>query len=169
MLTFFAKLLGILNSDTEPKFIALAITLAMMAGLSPTFSLVTLLVIALLILLRAHLATFFALYAVFSLVAVLLSPVISMLGEYLLVSENLQQTWQSLYQSVWFRLFEYNDTFHMGSAVLAVALIIPTYLVSILLIKAYREKFMAFVNKFQIVKSLKASKFYKVYEVANQD
>lgn len=169
MLTFFAKLLSILNSDTDPKYIALAISLALMMGLSPTFGLIPLIVILSLFIFRAHLGTFLALYALFSLVAIIISPLVNALGEQILVSGNLQQIWQELYQSAWFRLFEYNDTYQMGSSVLSVVLFAPTYLLAILLVKMYRDKFMAFVNRFKIVKSLKASKFFKIYQAANQD
>ena len=168
MLSLFAKLLAILNSDSEPKYIALAISLAMMAGFSLTLSLVSLLVLVLLFSLRVHIGAFLMFYALFSLLALILNPAINSFGEMILLNENLNPIWQSLYQQVWFRVLEYNDTYQMGGSLIALLLAIPVFIASLMLINTYREKFMAFVNKFKVVKSLKASVFYRAFEAANK-
>jgi len=168
MISLFAKLLSILNSDTEPKFIALAIMLGMMAGFSLSVSLVSMLVLILLFSLRAHLGAFLMFYGLFSLVALLLNPLVNQVGEAILVHPTLNPFWQELYQHVWFRVLNYNDTYQMGGSAIALVLAIPVFILSLILIKTYRKRFMAFVNKFQVVKSLKASVFYKAFEAANK-
>lgn len=163
MLTLFAKLLNILNSDARPIQIALAIALAMVAGLNSLFSLIGLVTLMVLFLLRANLSTYFALTAVFALISIAIAPVLSAIGESVLTMQSMQPMFTGLYNQDWFRLFGFNNTLVMGSALVSILLFIPTLIAGKVLVVKYREALMAFVNKFKVVQTLKASKFYQIY------
>ena len=164
MLTLLAKLLKILNSDARPIQIALAIALAILAGINSLFSIIGLITLVSLFLLRANLSTYFALTAVFSLLSIALAPVLSGIGESVLTAPGLTPLFTDLYNQDWFRLFGFNNTLIMGSALVSILLFVPVLLASKQLVVKYRQALMAFVNKFKVVQTLKASKFYQIYE-----
>ena len=76
----------------------------------------------------------------------------------------MQATYIELYNQYWFRIFELNNTLVMGAAVSSVVLFIPMFLLSYFIVIKYRQALMAFVNKFKVVQTLKASKFYNIYQ-----
>jgi len=165
--TLLAKILSALNSDAEPHQIASAIALAMVFGLNPTLSLMGLLVIVLLFSLRVNLSTFIALFAVFSGVAVLIAKPMHEVGLLVLNNESLQPLFTDWFQSYWFRVLELNNTLVMGAMVTSFVLFIPVWLIAKFLVNKYRAAFQAFVEKFKVVQSLKASKFYQVYQAVH--
>lgn len=164
MLTVLAKLLSILNSDANPSQISLAITLAMLAGVNSYFSLLGLIAICLLFVLRANISAFLALSAVFALLSFALAPVLSSVGDGILTSQSMQPLFTSLYNQEWFQLFALNNTLVMGSAIVSLVLAVPVFFLSNIMVEKYRAAMMEFVNKFKIVQTLKASKFYNIYQ-----
>ena len=166
MISFIAKLLSVLSSDTKPSQIALAVALALLIGFNGFLSIVGLVVILLIFIVRFNISMFLAMSAVFTVLALIVSPLTHQIGEALLTHPALNVTFTNLYQTYWFRLDELNHTVQMGELVASLILFIPVYLLSILLVNKYRSSFMAFVNKFKVVQSLKASKFYRIYSAA---
>ena len=164
MLTLIAKLLNILNSDAAPSQIALAIAFAMLAGVNSLFSLIGLVTLVLIIVLRVNLSAFIALFAVFNLVTLAFSSMLTGVGHSILTNSASESLLTQLYNQYWFRLFELNNTFVMGAAVSSLILFIPIFALSYWLIIKYRQALMAFVNKFKVVQTLKASKFYQIYQ-----
>lgn len=163
MISLLAKLLNVLNSDTKPSQIALAIALAMLVGFNGFISVVGLVVILLLFIIRCNLTIFLAFSAVFGVVSALISSISHTLGSAILNNSALQDTLTALYQTYWFRLDELNNTVQMGELALSIVLFIPVYLLSLFLVIKYRNSLMQFVNKFKVVQTLKASKFYRIY------
>lgn len=164
MLTLLAKLLSILNSDATPAQLAIAITLAMLAGINGVFSFIGLIALFLLFVIRANISIFLALLAVFALLTLAFAPLLSMIGEAVLTNSGLTSLFTGLYNGYWFRLFQLNNTLVMGSALVSLVFVLPTFIVAKALVVKYRQAFMAFVNKFKVVQTLKASKFYQLYE-----
>ena len=80
MLQAIAKLLKVLNSESEPGQISLAVCLAMVIGLTPFYSLHNLLVLLLVFLLRVNVSAFILGFIVFSGAAFLLDPLFHNLG-----------------------------------------------------------------------------------------
>ena len=167
MFTLLAKILSVLNSDAAPNQIATAVALAMVAGFNPILSLAGLLILILIISLRVNLATFFALFAVFGVLSLALGPLFALVGENLLTQASLQSFWTQLYQSYWFRLSALNNTHVMGSLLVSLVLYLPVFLIAKWAIVKYRAAFKAFVEKFKVIQSLKASKFYRIYETVH--
>ncbi len=74
MLKLIAKLLKVLNSDTDPSQISLAVCFSMIVGLTPFFSLHNLMILLLALFIRVNLSSFLLGLALFSGVAYLLDP-----------------------------------------------------------------------------------------------
>jgi len=163
MLTVFAKILKILNSETEPFQISLALCLAMIAGLTPVWRLHNLVVLLIVFVLRANLTTFMLAWIGFSGMAYVLDPLFHALGLQILTSPSFQNLWTSLYNTSLGRLSNFNNSILMGSLVFSLALFVPLFLVSRLMIYRYREHLLSWIEKSRIVQALKASKFFHIY------
>lgn len=163
MLRAIARLLSALNSETEPGQISLAFCFAMIAGLTPLFSLHNLLVLLIVLLLRVNLSTFILGLGLFSGIACLLDPLFHRIGLAVLTSGALTGLWTALYNMTLFRLDEFNNSIVMGSLLFSVILFIPLYLISNWMILRYREHVLAWVQKSRIMQAFKASKLYRLY------
>jgi len=164
MVKLLAKLLKVLNSETEPGQISLGLCLAMIFGFTPLFSLHNLLVLLLVLLLRANLSMFIVGWGVFSAIAYLLDPLFHALGLAVLQAPALESFWIVLYNMVLFRLAHFNNSIVMGSLLVSLALFLPVYLVANRLIRAYRDSVLAWVRKLRIVEMLRTSRLFQVYQ-----
>lgn len=164
MLKLLAKLLRVLNSETDPGQISLGFCFALIVGLTPLLSLHNVCVLLLICLLRVNLAAFLMGLGLFTGIAYLLDPLFHHLGLTVLTAPALEGVWTSLYQSVWWRLEHYNNSIVMGSLVFSVALFVPLLLFSNLLIRRYRQHILAWVQKTKLMQMFKASKLYETYQ-----
>jgi len=164
MIKLFAKLLRVLNSETDPGQISLGLCFSMIAGLTPLLSLHNLVVLLLVCILRVNFAAFLLGLGVFTGIAYVLDPLFHLLGLAVLTIPALEGLWTSLYQSVWWRLEYFNNSIVMGSLVFSVGLFIPILLLSNLLIRRYRQHVLAWVQKTKIMQMFKASKLYATYQ-----
>ena len=164
MIRLLAKLLRVLNSETDPGQISLGVCFAMVAGLTPLFSLHNLVVFLLVFVLRVNLSAFLLGLAVFTGFAYLLDPLFHSLGLALLTAPALQEFWTALYQSIWWRIEHFNNSIVMGSLAFSLVLFVPLLLLSNLLILRYRKHALAWVQKTRIMQMFKASKLYQTYE-----
>lgn len=164
MLTILAKILKVLNSETEPGQISLGLCFAMIAGLTPLFSLHNLLVLLLVLVLRVNLSIFIVGWGIFSGVAYLLDPLFHSLGLAALQARALESFWIVLYNMDLFRLDHFNNSIVMGSLLVSLALFFPMYFGANWLIRKYRETFLAWVRNLRIVESLQASRLFQIYQ-----
>lgn len=164
MIGMLAKLLKALNSDSAPGQIALAFALALVAGLTPLFSLHNVIILLIACVIRINFGAFLLGTLFFSGVAYLVDPFSISLGESILMNPAAQNMFTELYQSDFWRATRFNNTLVMGSLVISLIAFIPVLLITRWGITAYRHKLMAWVDKLKITKVLKASKFYKVYQ-----
>ena len=164
MTAMLAKLLKALNSDSAPGQIALAFALALIAGLTPLFSLHNVLILFIACIVRINFGAFLLGILFFSGLAYLIDPAAIALGESVLTNPGAQGFLTELYQSDFWRATRFNNTLVTGSLIIALLAFVPVLLFSRWLISAYRNKLMVWVEKLKITKLLKASKFYKVYQ-----
>ena len=87
---FILKLFKALNSAQSPWQVTLAITLGMVAGLTPMSGIQTIVVLFLAFVLNIHLGLFFVSSALFAGIAYLFDPWFEQIGYALLVNEGLQ-------------------------------------------------------------------------------
>ncbi len=164
MINIVAKLISILNSETEPGQISLAFCLSMVIGFTPVFCPHNLLVLLLVLFLRANLSAFLFGWAVFSAIAYLLDPLFHAIGYKALTAQPLHGLWTSCYNMTLWRLENFNNSIVMGSLIVSLTLFIPLYFIFNVLIKKYRGQLLEWVRKTKVMGMLKASKLYIAYK-----
>lgn len=167
MIRTVAKVLKIINSETDPGQISLAICLGMVAGLTPLFSLHNLLVFLLVLLLRVNLSAFLLGWGFFTATAYLLDPLFDRLGLAVLQAHFLNGLWTGLYNITLMRLAHFNNTIVMGSLVFSLVAFIPLYLLLNWLVRRYREHILAWVQRTRIMQLFKASRLYGAYQTVS--
>jgi uncharacterized protein (TIGR03546 family) len=167
MVRVFAKVLKILASETEPGQIGLALSFALIAGLTPLFSLHDLPVLFLVLVLRVNLLAFILATLLFSAVAWLLEPVFSWIGLTLLTAQPLERLWTRLYQSPLWRLEGFNNSVVTGSLVISLLLFLPVALLTVSLIRRHRERLLARLRLTRTLQILTASRFYSTYQTVS--
>jgi len=169
MLTLLAKLFQALNSESSSRQIALAIALGFWFGLAPIASLHNLVILFVALFIRVHLSSFILSATFFSGLGYIFSFALTGLGESLLTSSSLSGVFASLYQFDWFKLAHLHHTYTLGAFVFGIFMLVPMYFLSLRLVEKYRESFMATLERYKVVRALKASKFYRLYSsLANQ-
>lgn len=163
MINSVARLLSVLNSETEPTQVSLGFAFAMVAGLTPFFGVHNIAVFLLVFVLRVNLSGFFLATAFFSALAYGLDPLFHILGLKLLTWDALRGLWTWMYNTPVFRVARFNNTILMGSVVFSMALFVPLVLVSNLLIRKYRVHVMAYIDKTRVVQAWKATGLYRAY------
>lgn len=163
MIQLCAKILKILNSETDPYQISLAVCLAMIIGFTPLMSLHNLAILFLVLILRVNLSTFIISWAVFSGIAYLLDPLFHRAGLYLLTADSLEGLWTALYNIPVFKIERFYNSVVMGSLVVSILLFFPLYFLSKNLIVRYRTHVLAWVRKTRIMQMIQLSKLYKAY------
>lgn len=167
MITLLAKLLKILNSETAPGQISAGLCLAMFFAFIPLITLQHILILFLVLVLRVNLTGFILGWIFFAAIAFLLDPLFHSLGLFLLTGEALSGFWSALYEMALLRLTRFNNTVVMGGFVLAIILVVPLYMACNALIRRYRQRFMAWVEKTRIAQMVKASRVYAAYRTVS--
>lgn len=159
MLGRLIDFLKILNGDVSPSQIAAGLCFGLFLAFTPFWNLHTVLVLFVVCVFRVNISAALIAMAVFSLPAYFLDPYFAQLGEHILTKPEWQGLWTSMYQQDVWRLAHFNNTLTMGSIAVSVALFIPLFVLFRWLIIRYRQHFLATINKWKVVKVLKASKF----------
>ena len=164
MLAILAKILKVLNSEQSPRQIAAAISLAAIVGLTPLLSLHNLIILLLVLWLRVNLTMFLVAWPLFTVLGLALTPLSESVGSSLLQAESLVPMWDSFYNTLVGRWSNFYYTGVIGSLAIAVVLAIVLFPLSQLLISNYRSKWLERFEQYHIVKMLKASKLWQLYE-----
>jgi len=164
MLTTLAKLLKALNAEGSPAQISLGFMFGMMIGLTPLWTITNLLLLLIVFLFRINLTAFFLAFATFSGIAYLFDPQMHSLGESLLLNPDLKAMWTQMYINDFWRLTHFNNTLTLGSILVSLILALPLFLISNFIIKKYRQHILNWVRKTKLMKLIKGSKFYRLYE-----
>ncbi|GLX83604.1 TIGR03546 family protein [Thalassotalea eurytherma] len=163
MLTLLAKLFQALNSESSSRQIALAVALGFFFGLAPLASLHNVVILFFALFIRVHLSSFILAATFFSGLSYIFSFFLVGLGESLLGAQALQGLWTGLYQFDWFKLAHLHHTYTLGAFVFGLLMLVPMYFLSLTLVEKYRVSLMATLERYRIVKALKASRFYRIY------
>ncbi len=166
MFSSLVKLLKALNSEQGSGQLAMALSLAAILGLTPFYSLHNILIIFVAFSFRVNLSLLFISYPLFALIGYLLSDVFEFVGLIILQHSSLIDLWQSFFNTLIGRWSEFYYSGVIGSLVVALILIIIIYPLSKILIELYRNKLLVKLEKFKVVRMLKASSFWTLYEKA---
>jgi len=163
MIRLIAKLLQVLNSESDPGQISLAFCFGLIVGLTPLMSLHNLLVLFAAFLIKVNLSAFILSFVVFSGVAYIIDPLFHQLGLSVLTFQSLEAFWAALYNMTIMRIENFSNTVNMGSLVFSFVVFVPFYIGSNLVIKKYREHILAWVEKTRLMQVIRASKLYAAY------
>ncbi len=133
------KLILFLNSNRYIGEVAWAVSFALLLALIPSGNLIwiTILVVALLI--RINHGVMILGIILFKLITPLLDPLLDRLGYWVLTMEPLSNMWTTLYDIPLVPLTKFNNTLVMGGLIVGILAFIPTYIVSGIIIRWYRE------------------------------
>lgn len=157
------SLLKLLNSDTGHNQISAGVAAGFILGMTPTFSLQTLLVYLLLFVFRVQVGAVFLTAFFFSFMAYLLDPVFHSVGYSILKADGLQGFFTLLYNMPIIPFTRFNNTIVMGSGVVAFVLSPVVFIIARALIIRYRVSIVEKFKESKFWKAVKATGFYKWY------
>jgi len=158
------KILKALNSEQSPSQLASAVSLAAIIGLTPLFSLHNAFVLLVVFWFRVNLSLFIVMWPIFSLFGLLLAPQAEALGLSLLQAPSLVPFWESFYNTLLGRWSNFYYGGVLGSLVIALCMAIVLFPISKVLITQYREKWLEKFEQFKVIRLLKTSKLWMIYQ-----
>ena len=156
-------LLKLLNSETGQNQIAAGIAAGFILGMSPSFSIQTLIVFLCLVVFRVQMGMAFLAAFFFKFVAWILDPAFHAVGSSLLEMPALQGLWTHMYNMPIVPLTRFNNSIVMGSGVVAILFAPVIFFVGRALVVKYRETVVARFKETKLWKMVKATSFYGWY------
>lgn len=156
----FVKLL---NSETGTNQIAAGLAVGFILGMTPGFSLQTLIVIILLFFFRIQIgaATISAFF--FAFIAYLLDPLFHSTGRWILELEGFKSLFTTMYNLPIVPFTRFNNTVVMGSGVISILLSPFVFILSRILVEKYRATVLKRFQETKFWKAVKATSLYKWY------
>lgn len=136
---FFMKLFKALNSAQTPWQVTLAMSLGMVAGLTPVSGIQSIIILLLVFVLNIHLGLFFVASGFFAGIGYIFDPWFEKIGYVVLTSDSLKGLWTIWYNSDLLRMSYFNNSLVMGSTVAALILAVPLYFLLGWMIHRYRD------------------------------
>ena len=133
------KLLKTLNSAQASWQVSLALVLAMISGFVPLITPLYFIVIFVAFTLNVPLVVFFLMSGVFTALASLLDPVFAQIGKEILTAPSNKELFTQMYNYAPTLWSSFNHTIVMGSSLLSLALALPLFFVSNILLNKFRS------------------------------
>ncbi len=153
----------LLNSDKGTNQIAAGLACGFVLGLTPVFSLQTILIILCLFFFRIQMGAAFIAAFFFKFGAFLLDPVFDWVGSQVLSANSLKGLWTTLYHLPVVPFTRFNNSIVMGSGVVALALLPVVFILAKKFVIAYRAKIVSKFEDTKFWKVVKATRFYQWY------
>ena len=157
------NLIKLLNSETGHNQIAAGLAAGFILGMSPAFSLQTLLVFICLFVFRIQMGMAFLSAFFFAFVAWVFDPFFHAVGSKLLEADALEGLWTTLYNMPLVPLTRFNNSVVMGAGVTALVLSPVVFFVGRMLIIKYRVTVVARFKETKLWKAVKATSLYNWY------
>lgn len=156
-------LIRLLNSETGQNQIAAGIACGFILGMTPAFSLQTLLVFLCLFVFRVQIGMAFLACFFFKFVAWVLDPLFDAVGSRLLEAPLLYGFWTTLYNMPLVPLTRFNNSVVLGSGVTAIVLSPVVFYLGRSLVAKYRDVVVTRLRETRAWKMLKATSLYNWY------
>lgn len=153
----------LLNSETGSNQIAWGIAFGFVLGMTPAFSLQTILVMVILLLFRVQFGAAFVAAFFFKFIAYLFDPVFHSVGASVLSQESLKPLFTSLYNMPIIPWTRFYNTIVMGSGIVSLVLTPFVFMASLYFIKKYRQTVYERFRQSKFFTAMKATSFYKWY------
>lgn len=164
MIGLIARILKVLNSETDPRQIAGAVVLACLFGLTPLWTLHNLIVLLLVLVLRVNLSIFIIAWGFFTVLAFALDPLFDVLGHAVLTAEPLRSMWAAFYATDPGKLSAFNNTVVMGSLVAGLILAPVLWFTTIHLVRNYRTHMLEWVRRRRVYQIISGSRLVTTYQ-----
>ncbi|MBU0529751.1 TIGR03546 family protein [bacterium] len=164
MIRQFAKLLRILNSETAPINISLAICFGMVIGFTQMWSLHNFIILFIVLFFRINLSALILGTLVFKSLSFIFNGVFHQIGLALLTADFYNNIGTYLYNITFWKFDRINNTIVAGSILVSIIGFLPMLFLFNFLIKKYREHILAFARKTKIAKALMSSEIYHYYK-----
>ena len=155
--------LKLLNSETGTNQIAAGIACGFILGMTPAFSLQTLLVFLIIFLFRVQAGAAFLSAFFFKFLAYLLDPAFDVIGQKVLGVEALKGLFTTLYNMPIVPLTRFNNSIVMGAAVISVLAFPFVWIGAKILVSKYRVHVVQRFKATKFWKAIQATSFYKWY------
>jgi uncharacterized protein (TIGR03546 family) len=163
-LKLFSKFIAVLRSAASPLQIAWGFALGTVLGFTPSAGLHTVVVFILLCILRVNVSAAMFSWLLYSLFAWILDPAFHALGFFVLAEiPAFTPLWTALYNAPIAPLSRFNNTVLMGSLLVSLVLLVPHVFLFKAFVVRYRESWNAKIQKYRVVKALKASSLVQTY------
>ena len=156
-------LIKLLHSENGSQQVAWGVSMGFILGMTPAFSLQTLLVFILLFVFRIQIGAAFLSAFFFKFIAFFLDPLFNSVGSWVLETESLKPLFTELYNMPIVPLTRFYNSIVMGSGVVSVCLIPVVYFLALIGIKKYRDTAGAALARTRVWKYFKATAVYKWY------
>lgn len=153
----------LLNSETGTNQIATGIAAGFILGMTPAFSLQTILVYLLIFFFRIQIGAAFIAAFFFAFAAYLLDPVFASTGRWILEMQSLEALFTTMYNLPIVPFTRFNNTVVMGSGVISILLSPLIFVLAKILVAKYRETVLKRFQETKFWKAIKATSFYKWY------
>lgn len=164
MIGLLARILKVLNSETDPRQIAGAVVLACLFGLTPLWTLHNLIVLLLVLVLRVNLSIFIIAWGFFTVLAFALDPLFDSLGHAVLTAEPLRSMWAAFYATDLGKLSAFNNSVVMGSLCSGLILAPVLWFATIHLVRNYRTHMLDWVRRKRIYQVISGSRLVTTYQ-----
>lgn len=163
MIRQLAKLIRVLNSETEPINVSLAVCFGMVVGFTQIWSVHNLVILLIVLFFRVNLSAFIIGTVVFKSISVLLSGVFHKIGLMLLTADFYYGFGTYLFNTTFWRFDRVNNTVMAGSIVVAIISFLPMVFLLNYLIKKYRKHILSYVKNTKFAKAIISSNIYHYY------
>lgn len=157
------ELIKLLHSENETTPIAWGISLGFILGMTPAFSLQSVLVFFILFIFRVQIGAAFLSAFFFKFVAYFLDPVFNSVGSTVLEMDSLEPLFTTLYNMPIVPWTRFYNSIVMGSGIVSILLIPVVFYSSKIAVSKYRTTVVARVQETKVWKYFKATTFYKWY------
>lgn len=166
MISFIAKLVVALNSNSRPGEMASGIAFGLLLALIPDGNLLWFSIFIIAFFIKHNIAALLLSMGLFRIFISVLDPFLDLLGGWLLKISTLHDFFTVLYNIPLFSYSNFNNTVVMGGFILGIILWIPVFILFTILIKIYRKKiapkvanskFIKFVKKIPVVSKISKS------------
>jgi uncharacterized protein (TIGR03546 family) len=164
MLNQFIKLISVLNSNTKPGEIALGAVMGMFAAFLMGAPLNLVIIFLLLVIINANMPVFVLSMFVFKLLAFGIDLAGDKLGFFVLNLDFMKNLGSAFMAMPVIPFTKFNYTVIAGDFIIAVILTPLVWLGVVNFVPYYRKNIQEKVDKFKIVKMIKMSNIYKIYD-----
>lgn len=165
LMKMLKKILDILHSEISPGEIAGGFALGAIIGLLPFFSLMSVILFLVLLIINVNIGAAFLAMAAFGILGFLIDPLANQLGYAFLVKiKVLTPMWTALYNTPLLPFTRFYNTVVLGNLLIGIILFIPVFMLIKRFVVHYRTNYRTVVENWKIVKLMKLTSIFNIID-----